>query len=224
MGERCIVLMVSVTLMLTVSFAGANLVDVVANNGPQDPLSVVRQADEIGSGKAFPEAQRIDVRWQEATTQTACQGSPPDDPCIDNMIVAIQNNYSVGAVSNLIYVADPETSLSNYDGWIAQGPVGATPIFTLAFRIDAVGINTPLISESMTQDGIFEVGEIWQFIIQDYANSLGGPATDLNSLGVAAASTGWTPSTGSIIIAAVPEPISMVLLAAGGMMLLRRRK
>ena len=83
-----------------------------------------------------------------------------------------------------------------------------------AFRIDTVGVNTPLVSESITSDGIFEPGEIWSFIIDDYLNFGGLPAHLLDSVGVASLSGGEPPSTGSIIaFAAVPELGTLLLLA-----------
>ena len=107
------------------------------------------------------------------------------------------------------YVSDPETSLSNFDGLI-QGEE--------AFRIDFVGVNTPLVFESMTPDGIFEAGETWDFIIDDYFNSLGLAADDFFSPGAVGIFSPGGPSSGSIIATAVPEPgtLSLLVLAVGG--------
>jgi hypothetical protein len=88
-----------------------------------------------------------------------------------------------------------------------------------------VGVNRPLIDEDDTVDGIFQAGETWKFIIQDFANGLGGSATPFNSIGIAGTSWGL-PSTGSIIV--IPEPSTLALCwLAGGIGALavwRRRK
>ena len=70
-------------------------------------------------------------------------------------------------------------------------------------------MNKPLVFESMNVDEVFEAGETWDFIIQDFVNDLGGPPAPFDSIGIASLSTGFPPSTGSII--AVPEPSSLAL-------------
>jgi hypothetical protein len=120
---------------------------------------------------------------------------------------------------NVWYVADPETSLSNWDELVGQ--VGFSP--WLAFKIDAIGVNTPLIFESINPDGIFQAGETWEFVIQEYVNSLGAPPSAFDSLGIAAASLGWPPSSGSIIAVPVPEPSTLALAGCGAAMLLAFR-
>ncbi len=121
--------------------------------------------------------------------------------------------------AGLVYVADPETDLSNWDEWV--GNQGKSD-WEKAFAIDWGGENTPLVFESMTQDGIFESGEVWEFVLQDWSNSLGGPGDDFSSVGIAGDSTGWPPSTGSII--AIPEPATAMLLfvSAGVVGVIRR--
>ena len=92
-------------------------------------------------------------------------------------------------------------------------------------RIDAVGENTPLVYESFASDGVFADGEIWEFVIQEYSNSSAGGPERFDSLGVAGASAGYPPSTGSIIV--VPEPawgfVPMAGIAALGAVWARRR-
>jgi hypothetical protein len=93
-----------------------------------------------------------------------------------------------------------------------------------AFMIDYAGINVPLVGESMIVDGVFQSGETWDFIIDDYFNALGLPASAFASPGlVGALSGGDTASSGSIL---VPEPatLSLVILGLGGLMLLGRRR
>jgi len=57
-------------------------------------------------------------------------------------------------------------------GW--QGPLvyDASSSGYGAFVIDNVGINRPLVSESINPDLIFQPNETWEFIIQDYVNLL----------------------------------------------------
>ena len=72
--------------------------------------------------------------------------------------------------------------------------------------------------------GIFEPGEFWDVIIDDYFNTAGiGPA-EFRSIGVGFASPG-PPSSGSII-GIVPEPASLGMAMGAGVLLLmpqRRR-
>ena len=114
------------------------------------------------------------------------------------------DNYDV------IYVADEGTSLQNYDKpRIGNGPADVQ----LAFLIDNVGLNTPLRSESMTPDLIWQNNETWVFVIQDFVGAGGGPPAPFDSIGIAGNSAGWPPSTGSIL--GVPEPSSLLLAALG---------
>ncbi len=129
-------------------------------------------------------------------------------------------NLSTRDWTGLVYVADPETTLSNNDGFIADATVPG--VFTHAFVIDAVGANTPLLSESINPNGIFEIGETWEFVIQEYNNGLGLSPALLDSVGVAGASLGGPPSSGSII--AIPEPSTLAFMGiAGGIAVFLRR-
>jgi hypothetical protein len=126
------------------------------------------------------------------------------------------------------YVADPETSLTNWDG-LVNGEE--------AFRIDSQindpgGINHPLMYESMVYDGVFQAGETWEFIIQDYFNALGLAASLLDSCAggppctsglVGSLSAGGPPSSGSII-ALIPEPSTALLFGLGLTALALRRR
>jgi len=109
-------------------------------------------------------------------------------------------NLTPTAWHEVFYIADSETVISNFDGFIDGFP---------AFRIDSpdsfggCGINCPLVFETLTQDGILEPGETWEFIIDDYANfdpfgSL--PAENLGSIGIGSfdSSPSLLTSTGSI--------------------------
>ena len=135
-----------------------------------------------------------------------------DDPAIPNFEVRMTNMTTMD-FRDVWYVADLETSITNFDGWVNDGR---------AFKIDSIGFNKPLVFESNPfLNDIFEAGESWSFVIQDYTS--GGPASFFYSIGVGFMSPAGPPSTGSII--AIPEPATMTLVALGGIgVLLRRRR
>ena len=168
--------------------------------------------DELGDpAGGFPVGERIAVS-AAATSLSAC-GSVPDNTLIPNALVSI-TNLNATAFSAVWYIADYDTTLTNEDGKVL-GVVSA-------FRIDAVGVNTPLVAESGVFDGIFAPGETWTFIIQDYFNTFGLPASAINSVGLPSAGLG---SSGSIVALPVPEPTTASLIGLGllGMALARRR-
>ena len=176
------------------------------------PLTLV---DELGRPNVFPFGEQIDSIFGQ-TTLSACPSH--DNPNIPNVTVAI-TNLNPFTFFDLHYVADPTnaaglpgTSIGNEDGLVNAGQ---------AFRIDNVGVNKPLLSESMIPDLLFQPGEVWRFIIDDYVNTAGITPDAFFSIGVGAASPGG-PSSGSII-ALIPEPASLGLAALAVPALLRRR-
>lgn len=192
-----------------VQFADTTSQDVI----PAGPYWV----DELGWKPPFPDMEWIISDYVETTYRPCPQNL--DNPNIPNMEVTITNRADASIPPDgipdrsfypLYYVADPETSLTNDDGFING---------QLAFRIDAVGVNTPLVFESMGWNGIFEPGETWRFVIQDYTNTFGLAPHLFGSIGVGNLSGGDTFSSGSII----PEPASLLLLAVAVGMVLRCR-
>jgi hypothetical protein len=196
---------------LIVSTAGANLVEIT--NDPcdtgQDLLTISGLVDELGNN--FPDDELIASSEYIATYRPCLEN--PDDLEIPNIAVSI-TNLTTKSWWDLHYVADPETMLQNYDKNRLNGQ--------LAFKIDYTGNNAPLMSESIAPDLVFQPGETWVFVIQDYTNGKGLPASAFGSLGVGSGSTGDTISSGSII--AIPEPATICILGLGALSLVRRKK
>lgn len=197
-------------------------------DGPQDPLFVPEHVHELGTSPGFDNyPDELIYATDTPTNQTVCFDPViSDDPTIMNTLVSMRNLTGI-AWEEVWYVADwDETTHSNYDGWVGD-TLGA--LMGTAFRIDRklndpFGIHNPLIAESMLPDGIFEPGETWDFVIQDYSNALGKPASALGSIGVPSGVFTSDSSSGSIIAVPVPEPTTIVLLGLGALSLIRRRK
>lgn len=190
-----------------------------------DPLFVPEGVDELGIGSSggavgvtgpFPKDEEISA-YSTTEHLTVCQQT--DDPDVPDAILRITNlTDPPRSFQELWYVGNPNTFLSNVDGVVFQAGhehYGAGK----AFRIDRKGINQPLLSESAKNNNIFEPGETWEFIIQDFAagpiGTLAGGAANLASIGVAGGSLLGGDSSGSIIGIPVPEPSSFMLLMIG---------
>lgn len=185
----------------------ATPVKVDYQDGPGcDPLMVPTDVDELGIGFSpdlFPADETIDA-GATVTQDIACPDSAVSG--IANQLVRMFN-FTGRDFSDVWYVSDPETTLTNVDGFVNGQE---------AFKIDAVGLNRSLVAESIAANGIFEAGESWDFIIDGYANALGLGAADYRSVGlVGNASGGDVVSSGSIIAIAVPEPATWALLGIG---------
>ena len=201
---------------------------VVHVNTPQcDVLSIPTEVDEIGDATEFPPDEALFAVDLGATNFAPC---PSNNGTLPEVVVDIRN-LTGRAWKEVWYVADQETDVSNFDG--EANDILSPPVHE-AFRIDhdvsdPGGINHPLIFESMTVDGIWEVGETWQFVLQDYFNTLGLPASAITSIGVGSASstpaTGIIDSSGSIIGIPIPEPASAALcgLSLAALAVSRRR-
>lgn len=207
----------------------------------QDDWFLEQEVEELSTAPNNPLAQLIsswEVTWEG---YIPCPTDYENESAGTTVQIAIMNLtdryfpelYYVGDVSETINggshdAAVFETTFTNVDELVADfSPWHQSHAAGLAFRIDAFGLNTPLVSESLTRDGIFEPGEVWEFVIQEYANVLLLPPSALGSVGptpwgaIAAASPGDQISSGSII---TPEPVTLCLLGLGGMVVLRRRR
>jgi len=183
-----------------------------------------RQAvEELGTGSMFPTDELISA-FATPTSLSAC--AITDDASVENMLVRI-TNLSGRDWTELFYVGDGETTFSNVDGFATTNEAPPpNSLLTFAFRIDNVGMNRNLVSESGVADGVFSAGETWQFIIQDYANSNGIGADVMGSLDFAGGSSfsGAAFSSGSIVQFPVPAPGAMALFGLAGLSAARRRR
>jgi len=203
-------------LWLASAAVGYPITPYAVDNGHQDhPIVLCPHEHEVGDQPPFPNDEWVRSLEQVETLFRPCLEAE-DNPLIPNIKVKIQN-MTGGDIDVLFYVADTGTSLTNDDGLIGNAGLGDAQ---LAFRIDSVGKNIPLVFESMLADNIFQAGEIWCFVIQDFAGQGGRNATPFDSLGIASQSPSGL-STGSLI---TPEPATMSLLAVGGLVLFRRRR
>ncbi|TFG82993.1 MAG: hypothetical protein E4H19_12210 [Chromatiales bacterium] len=170
-----------------------------------DPLFVPQLVDEIGLAVGgFPPGELL-ASADIGPGPPVCL--PSDGPPLD-FIVSITNLNAV-SFTEVWYVADPDTSISNFDGFVM--PLGGT--FLEAFRIDTVGINTPLLFESFAADGVWSPGETWDFVIQDYLNAAGLLPSALGSIGLGSP---IPLSSGSIIAIPVVIPIPAAAWLFGG--------
>jgi len=184
---------------------------VVHQNNPNicDELVVPSSVDELGNKPAFPDDEWISSSVTDAdTNEVACPSNiSPTNPQ-PNVLVSITNN-SPFAFSDLWYVTDDFTSVTNFDG-------GVGDTFHRAFKIDSVisdpaGKNHPLISESFAPaNDIFESGETWGFVLDGYIqteqNNENTLPSDFGTIGVPSPvvvdplkGTGLDGSTGNII-------------------------
>jgi len=170
------------------------------NSGACDTLVVPDVVHELGTLQPdFPDDELISsfVIDTDFGDQACSLFSPTS-----HILVRIKNE-SPFDFSDLWYVVDDGTSISNFDG-VVDNPLDPEPDLNRTFKIDSVGINTPLIFEDITVNGIFESGETWHFIMDQYSGP-GGlvDASKFGSVGVpspiSTATEDPVTSTGSII-------------------------
>lgn len=182
-----------------------------------DPIFVPDNVHELGIAPTFSIFPDELIEAESTTTeQVACL---LDNPNVPNALV-VMTNLTPTSWRDVWYVADvfnlpsrSGTLISNFDGFVHDAD--ALFPFGEAFKIDAIGVNRPLVFESIASNGIFEPGETWHFIIDDYFNFVGLAASLFNSVGVGSVSIGGPPSSGSIIAVAIPEPSTFILSLIG---------
>lgn len=189
-----------------------------------DPTHCDSHADynlthELGDAAVFPAEESIFYDAKNMNVFVCV----PDDGIANDYEIRMQNLSGV-AWQDVTFVVDEGVNFSqgNYDGSVVDLS-SATGANTLAFRIDSVGGNAPLVFESMTADDIWEIGEFWTIHVTNFGNGSQTPVFD--SVGVfGVGSGGFPPSTASILANVVPEPASLGLLAAGAALLIGRRR
>lgn len=221
-------------LSITSSFGVVTMLSHVDTVGHCDTLDVPAVVEELGENSdggaggpgPFPGPFSLD---DYINVEFVSLGAPSclatNGPGVD-LVISITNLTS-REFYGLWYVADPGTTITNFDGKVAQIPPGTDSL--PAFRIDAVGVNTPLLSESILGNGIFEPGETWKFVLQDYSSVI---APDLiRSIGLGVNSPlppADSPSSGSIVAGLdpdlVPEPSRALLVGMGLLAVLIRRR
>jgi hypothetical protein len=212
-----------IALLGTAGGVSANPVDGRYIEDPRcDDFGPLIAIEELGNSPLFATDERIDAA-ATFTQEAACIGEP-DDPGLPNALV-VMTNLTGRTWTDLFYVGDVQTLFTNVDGFATSDEAPPPGSFlTLAFRIDALGLNRPLVFESFAADGIFVPGETWHFIIQDYTNTLGLPAGAMGSLDFAGGSFADPMSSGSIVQFIVPAPGSAGLAATTLALGIRRRR
>ncbi len=171
---------------------------------------------ELGEAAVFP----VDEQLLFTITPTNTTVCVPDDGIANDWDIRIIN---IGSVfwQDVFFVADAAMYFGggNYDGHLEDL---TAPGKTEAFRIDALGTNNNLFSESMASDGILEPGEIWGFYVTNFDFGIAPAFDSVGQFSISSATN--PPSTASILANPVPEPATMAMLSLGGLAALRRRR
>ena len=177
--------------------------------GGCDPVVVPSNMHELGVPATFPANESIGV----AVVQTDLSACPADDNAqVPNWRVSI-SNFTGTAWTDLFFVEAGPAKHSNHDDQLIN--------VANAFRIDAVGNNQPLILESLNPNGIFDVGEVWNFIVQDYQYlPVFQQPGNFNTPGL----VGVMDPQDSIVARQVPEPSTFLLGAAGVLLIMSLRR
>ena len=216
-------------ILVLAGTAGAVPVEVGYVDAPQcDTLVVPQFVDELGLGAASGGPFPLDEEIITSSQPTPLSSCPSTDAGSGSFLVTM-TNLTPFDFAEVWYVADGlDTTISNFDG--DASTLGFGCCLGKAFRIDMVGANTPLVFESFLPNGIFESGETWEFIIQDYTNGPGLPPDFFLSPGLVGDDSVFgepvPTSSGSIIAVRAPEPSALLLVGLGlaGVAAMRRQR
>lgn len=161
------------------------IADVFVNDPRCDAPQPRQLAEELGTD-VFPVDELISV-ITTPTSVVECNGTPGGN---DDWEVSMTNETTED-FGNLYFISD-QLPVGNADGTVTGQD---------AFKIDTVGVNTPLVSESIASDEIFQAGETWVFLVSDFAEE-----PIFGSLGISSASL----SSNANIATGVPEPTTML--------------
>lgn len=218
--DICIVLM-GIWILGAASIAEAvPVISLFVDDSRGDVVPSLYQAHEIGDKAVFPLASAIDYHAHRAPYVVGV----PDDGVANDWIMHIKN-VSGQAWGDVHFVADLGVTVGNSDGRLAD-IVGAAGVYQDAFRIDSTGANSNLVSESLSVNGILDIGEEWEFIVTNFNTGVNSLVPTLNSPGVFAGSSpmgGVGATSASLIASPVPEPgVAGVVGLLVGALLLRR--
>ncbi len=146
-----------------------------------------------GQTASFPIDERISASSVPAIQTPVCTGGTAGT---DYQVTI--TNLSGRWWYNLWFVADLFSSMGNWDGNIGVGR---------AFRIDDIGVNQNLLSESMNADLVFEPGETWVFLVEDWQSDK--EPHHFDSFGLAAGSFGTDDSRSSIVATLAPQHVAV---------------
>ncbi|MDB5326842.1 MAG: hypothetical protein JWM57_2411 [Phycisphaerales bacterium] len=186
-----------------------------------DAVAVQSLSGELGDDAQFPIGGAIDYHTHRLYQDIGV----PNDGIANDWNVHM-TNVSGQSWANLFFVADLGATVGNADGKV-EDVANAASVFTDAFRIDALGSNANLLSESISSDGIFEPGEEWEFGVMNFGSGLNALPPSFITPGVFAGSSpmvGLGGTNASILASPVPEPGVPATIALFASLLLRRHR
>ena len=191
------------------------------DDGRGDAIAAQSLGGELGDDALFPIGSSIDYHTHRLYQDVGV----PNDGLANDWNVHM-TNVSGQAWTNLFFVADLGATVGNADGKV-EDAANAASIFTDAFRIDALGSNVNLLSESISQDGIFEPGEEWEFGVMNFGTGLNALPPSFITPGIFSGSSpmvGLGGTNASILASPVPEPGVPAMIVFVASLLLRRRR
>lgn len=171
-------------------------------------------------GLFFPEDESIDIhafRGPPAPFNNCFFGGDPNAAFFVEMVNLTQTTWQ-----DVFMVGDRGSRWLNADGF--SGTFGPD---AYVMKIDAVGLNAPLVFESDIVDGLFQPDELWRFNVTGFYDNFSGPNAEprFDSLGLN--SPGPTSLSNASIVANVAVPVPAAIWLFGSALALvacRKRK